>query len=1234
MHKDFYASRITLMIHFFVNPKNTVYGVQTESALAAEDISKLNWLFGNATKLNEETVAGHYVGPRAAMVSPWSTNAVEITQNMDIPGIIRIEEYTPVAADFVDFDQMVSQKFAGLTQNLYTIGIKPEPIKEVADIDAYNKQEGLALSPEEVEYLHHLSVRIGRKLTDSEVFAFSQANSEHCRHKIFNGTFVIDGEAQPTSLFKLIRKTSETHPNEIVSAYSDNVAFIKGPRVTQFAPKSADKPDFYTEKDFDSVISLKAETHNFPTTVEPFAGAATGSGGEIRDRLAGGQGSLPLAGTAIYMTAYSRLLADRPWEDAMDARNWLYQTPMDILIKASNGASDFGNKFGQPLIAGSVLTFEHEEAGRKLGYDKVIMLAGGVGYGKSDQAKKHTPTAGDQLVVLGGENYRIGMGGAAVSSADTGAYGSGIELNAIQRSNPEMQKRAANAIRAFVESDHNPIVSIHDHGAGGHLNCLSELVEATGGHIDLDKLPVGDPTLSAKEIIGNESQERLGLIIGQGDLAQLRTVADRERAPMYTVGEVTDDQRFIFQSTATGEKPLDYALSDFFGSSPKTVMNDRRIARTYTATSYDTAVIPTYLTQLLQLEAVACKDWLTNKVDRCVGGRVAKQQCAGPLQLPLNNVGVMALDYRSAEGVATSVGHSPLTALIDPVAGSRNAIGEALSNLVFAPIKNGLAGVSLSANWMWACNNEGEDARLYDAVKGCSDFAIALGINIPTGKDSLSMKQRYPDGDVIAPGTVIISAGGNCIDINAVVEPVLNKQAGSIYYINLSKDTFKLGGSSFAQLRNSIGAEAPTIRDAASFKAAFNAIQALIGQGLVAAGHDIGSGGLVTTLLELCFADVDLAAHYDLTGLGEADSVKALFNENIAVVLQAADDQAFEQSLANAGVDAVKIGTVKTGDEVIFTNHGDRFAFHVSELRDTWYKTSFLLDRKQTKNGLADVRFANYKVQPLSYRFPEHFTGRKPVITTGKPRPKAAILREKGSNSEREMANAMYLAGFDVKDVHMTDLICGRETLEDIQFIGAVGGFSNSDVLGSAKGWAGAFLYNEKAKAALDNFFARPDTLSIGICNGCQLFMELDLINPDHEIHGKLLHNDSQKHESNFVSVTLQKNHSVMLSSLAGSTLGVWISHGEGKFNLPYAEDRYHIVAKYAYEAYPHHPNGSSFATAILCDDSGRHLVTMPHIERSTFQWNWAHYPAGRRDEVSPWLEAFVNAREWCESQN
>ena len=1223
------------MIHFFVNQSNTVYAVQTQKDLSTEDIAKLNWLFGNANKLDDQTLNDYYVGPRAAMVTPWSTNAVEITQNMGIEGIIRIEEFQAVDAEFHEFDPMISQKYSALTQDMFTINITPEPILDIADIDAYNKSEGLALSPEEVDYLNRLSDKIGRKLTDSEVFAFSQANSEHCRHKIFNGTFVIDGEEQPTSLFKLIKKTSETNPNDIVSAYKDNVAFVKGPRVTQFAPKSGDKPDFYEEKEFDSVISVKAETHNFPTTVEPFSGAATGSGGEIRDRLAGGQGALPLAGTAIYMTAYSRLLADRPWEKGMEERKWLYQTPMDILIKASNGASDFGNKFGQPLITGSVLTFEHEEDGRKLGYDKVIMQAGGIGYGKLDQAKKHQPEVGDKIVILGGENYRIGMGGAAVSSADTGAFGSGIELNAIQRSNPEMQKRAANAIRAFVESDHNPIVSIHDHGAGGHLNCLSELVEDTGGLIDLDKLPVGDPTLSAKEIIGNESQERMGLVIAQEDIQKLKDVADRERAPMYAVGDVTDDHRFTFESATSGDKPMDYALEDFFGSSPKTIMNDKKVERKYADLSYQADQIPAYLNQVLQLEAVASKDWLTNKVDRCVGGRVAKQQCTGPLQLPLNNVGVMALDYKSTEGIATTVGHSPLTALVDPVAGSRNAIAEALSNIVFAPIKNGLSGISLSANWMWACNNEGEDARLYQAVKGCSDFAIALGINIPTGKDSLSMKQKYPNGEnVIAPGTVIISAAGNCTNINKVVEPTLNKKSGSIYYINLSKDSFKLGGSSFAQINNKIGSEVPTVKDANYFKNAFNTIQDLIQEDQIAAGHDIGSGGLVTTLLEMCFADVNLAANYDLSGLNEQDSVKALFNENIAVVLQAKDDAEFEKAMAEAQIDAVKIGQAIEGTSVSFKNNADNFTFDVAETRDTWFKTSFLLDQKQSKNGTAQARFDNYKNQPLQFNFPSHFDGKKPAIDGNKARPKAAIIREKGSNSEREMANAMYLAGFDVKDVHMTDLISGRETLEDIQFIGAVGGFSNSDVLGSAKGWAGAFLYNEKAKTALDKFFARPDTLSVGICNGCQLFMELELINPEHKVHGKMLHNNSQKHESNFVSVKVQENNSIMLSTLAGSTLGVWISHGEGKFNLPESEDQYNIVAKYAYDQYPHNPNGSDFNTAMMCDKTGRHLVTMPHIERSTFQWNWANYPEGRQDEVTPWLEAFVNARQWIENQN
>lgn len=468
-----------------------------------------------------------------------------------------------------------------------------------------------------------------------------------------------------------------------------------------------------------------------------------------------------------------------------------------------------------------------------------------------------------------------------------------------------MQKRAANAIRGLVESDENPIVSIHDHGAGGHLNCLSELVEATGGHIDLDKLPVGDPTLSAKEIIGNESQERMGLVIGEKDLHTLERIAERERSPLYTVGEVTGDHRFTFESKTTGAKPMDFELADMFGSSPKTIMEDSSVIRNYQELEYTTDAIPDYLHQLLQLEAVACKDWLTNKVDRCVGGRVAKQQCAGPLQLPLNNVGVMALDFKGKEGVATSIGHSPVTALIDPVAGSRNAIGEALSNLVWAPLKDGLQSVSLSANWMWACKNEGEDARLYQAVEGCSSFAIDLGINIPTGKDSLSMKQKYPNDQVIAPGTVIISAAGNCSNITKVVEPVLQRNGGNIYYLNLSQDSFKLGGSSFAQILNKLGTQVPTITDAAYFKKAFNLLQDLIKDRKIKAGHDVGSGGLVTTLLELCFSETQLGAYFDLTPLNEKDTVKALFNENIAVVFQA--DSSVEEIFAKQGIEIFAI---------------------------------------------------------------------------------------------------------------------------------------------------------------------------------------------------------------------------------------------------------------------------------------------------------------------------------------
>jgi phosphoribosylformylglycinamidine synthase len=1218
------------MIVFFQDSQGAVYAVDCQYSISAPDVEKLSWLFGDAALINRSEITGEYIGPRASMITPWSTNAVEITQNMGITGIRRIELFFKEEENS-SVDPMLYQRYEGLHQELFTLKINPEPVRLIDDIRAYNMEEGLALSEEEVLFLESVSNKHGRKLTDSEVFGFSQVNSEHCRHKIFNGTYVIDGVRKDKSLFALIKDTFKANPNSVVSAYKDNVTFFRGPDAIQFAPQKGEGPSEYAKITFSSVLSLKAETHNFPTTVEPFNGAATGSGGEIRDRLAGGIGSLPLAGTAVYMTSYPRLSLDRAWEKQIQARKWLYQTPLDILIKASNGASDFGNKFGQPLISGSLLTFEHAEGEEVSGYDKVVMLAGGIGYGKLAHAQKGVPAPGDAIVVLGGDNYRIGMGGAAVSSADTGAFGSGIELNAVQRSNPEMQKRVANAIRAMVESTTNPIVSIHDHGAGGHLNCLSELAEATGAVIHMDKLPAGDPTLSARELIGNESQERMGLVIKAEDLGALRQVADRERAPMYEVGSITGDHALVFSAAPGGTNPISLDMDDLFGSSPRMVIEDNSSVASHSPVQYDVAQFYTYLEEVLQLEAVACKDWLTNKVDRCVGGKVAKQQCCGPLQLPLNNCGVMAIDYDTFQGIATSVGHAPLAALIDPAAGSRNSIAEALTNLVWAPLADGLKGVVLSANWMWPCKNPGEDARLYQAVEACSAFAIQLGINIPTGKDSLSMTQKYTDKVVKAPGTVIISAAAHCADIRKVVEPVFQPGEGSVYYLNLSSVGHALGGSSFAQSRNSIGQECPDVADASTFAAGFAFIQSLVSEGHLAAGHDIGSGGLITTLLEMCFASDNAGAKIHLGQTDETDSVKLLFSENAGVVFQArkGSKQTIEARAYSAGLPVVYIGEV-TGTPVLQLENGeDAFQLDIMHWRDIWFQTSYLLDQRQSGPEKALERFTNYKKQPLRFQFPAHFTGQLPAQPT--KRPVAAIIREKGSNSEREMAHAMHLAGFSVRDVHMTDLINGRETLEDVQFIGAVGGFSNSDVLGSAKGWAGAFKYNKKANDALMRFFERPDTLSVGICNGCQLFIELGLIHRDHAVKPKMHFNDSHKHESGFTSVVIGQNPSVMLSSLSGSTLGVWVSHGEGKFLLPLKKDQYHIVASYGYEGYPANPNGSDYNAAMLCSDDGRHLVMMPHIERSIFHWNWAHYPLDRQDVVSPWLEAFVNARKWLE---
>ena len=1209
------------MILYFQDKFETIFAVDSSTKLNEIDLKKLEWLFV-AKYINLASINSNFIGPKKTMISPWSTNAVEISENMAIKGILRIEKFVPKKSSD-DFDPMLFEDYPILDQNLFKISAIPKPIIEIENISDYNLKEGLALNNEEVNYLNELSNKLGRKLTDSEVFGFSQVNSEHCRHKIFNGKFIIDGIEKESSLFKLIKKTSKENPNEIVSAYKDNVAFVKGPVVEQFAPKHGDKPSYFQTSKFNSVVSLKAETHNFPTTVEPFNGAATGSGGEIRDRLAGGKGSLPLAGTAVYMTSYPRYDEKRKW--TKEERPWLYQTPIDILIKASNGASDFGNKFGQPLISGSVLTFEHFENNKTLGFDKVIMLAGGIGFAKENQSLKDKPNENNVIVVLGGDNYRIGMGGAAVSSTETGKYNSGIELNAVQRSNPEMQKRVANAIRAFVESEENSIVSIHDHGAGGHLNCLSELVEETGGIIDLDQLPVGDKTLSAKEIIGNESQERMGLIIPENKYEKLKTIADREKAPCYKVGKIKNDEKFQIKSKKNNSSPINLSLSDFFGSSPKTIMNDKTITTKFSDKTYSVDFFENYLQNVLSLESVACKDWLTNKVDRCVTGKVAKQQCVGSLQLPLNNCGVMALDYCGKNGVATSIGHAPLPALINPRAGSRLAIGKALTNIIWAPLEKALESVTLSANWMWPCNNPGEDARLYEAVESCSDFAIGLGINIPTGKDSLSMKQKYKDQEVLSPGTVIISAAANCNNISNIIEPVFQTNDQDIYYINLANNNFNIGGSAFSQTLDFIGSSTIDSCDSSYFKKTFNVLQNLIKENLISSGHDISSGGLITTILEMCFSENNLGANIDLNQFKEKDLIRLLFSESLGLVFQGKKE--IEEVLNTNNINFINIGKVTNNSKLELKSNTNNINLDISKYRDIWFKTSYLLDQNQSGKIKAKERFENFKKHPLNFKFPNNFNGK--INHNNLKKVKAAVIREKGSNSEREMAYAMTLAGFEVKDVHMTDLISGRENLDDINFIVAVGGFSNSDVLGSAKGWAGSFLYNEKAKKSLMNFYTRDNTLSLGVCNGCQLFVELGLLHPEHEIKPKMDHNDSNKFECIFTSVEIQKNDSIMFKDLSGSKLGIWSAHGEGKFKLPYKETNYNIIGKYGYSSYPANPNGSDYNTAIISSSNGRHIAMMPHLERSTFPWNWPYYPNNRKDEVSPWIIAFESAKNW-----
>ncbi|MCX7696094.1 MAG: phosphoribosylformylglycinamidine synthase [Bacteroidales bacterium] len=1212
------------MIFFYIHQNNCVIAVDSLVTLDQEEAYKLKWLLGSdkIIRITSENIVGNFLGPHKNMISPWCSNVLSILESIGIKQVRRIEMFRPYDDSF---DPMLEERYDVLDQYIFSVEQKSnEYFEYVEDIVSFNDKHGLALTDDDIQYLKRVSSKIERPLTDAEVFGYAQINSEHCRHKIFNGKFIIDGKEKLFTLFELIKKTVKVNPNLVESAYVDNVAFIKGPEIKIFRPLKGDYPSPYVVENQKIILSLKAETHNFPTTVEPFYGASTGTGGEIRDRMAGGQGSIPLAGTAVYMTSLPS------WHKRKKFR-FPYHLPESILIKASNGASDFANKFGQPLIAGSLYVFDHEENGERIAYDKVIMLAGGVGYALKVKSKKRIPEAGEKVILLGGDNYRIGIGGGSVSSVETGKYHSSIELSAVQRANPEIQKRVFNVIRAIAEDEHNKsITSIHDHGAGGHLNCFVELLEQKGGIIHVDKLPKGDVTLTDVELLVNESQERMGLIIEEKSIDLCQTIARRERAPFYIVGEVNNTHKITFLHD-DGSKPFDLKIKYLLENPPKTVIFDQKTEKNFAEPFFVVDNISEYLEKVIQHEAVACKDWLTNKVDRSVTGKVAVQPTCGPLQLPLNNVGVVALDYESYTGIATAIGHASVAGLIDASAGSRLSVMEALTNIVWAPLKHGLEGISLSANWAWPARQKGEDARLYEAVEALSNFCIELGINVPTGKDSLSMTQKYSDGTIVkAPGTVIVTAMAEVSDIRKTITPVLLPfEDSNLIYVDFSLSPFELGGSVFYQTLNSIGKKCPDVLNSAYVKRVFESIQELILYEKILAGHDVSAGGLITALMEMCFSQNEMGLLVNFSDFDESNLVKILFSEKPAIVIQVTEPKKVINFLMAKRVKFHVLGHVIPQYQLKIVHHEETYLFDLEAWRKKWLYPSYRLDQKQTQTQLAMSRFEMIGKQELKYHFPVNFTGEKPNLTFITRKPRVAVIREEGTNGDREMAYSIYAAGMEVIDVHMTDLIEGREDLKNVQMIVFPGGFSYADVLGSATGWSAGFLFNPRAKESLTRFYERKDTLSLGVCNGCQLMVKLGIFEILDQIHVRMEQNDSGKFESAFVLVDIHPSPSIILKPMENSKLGIWIAHGEGKFIFENPREKLHIPMTYAYDQYPGNPNGSMYQAAAICSSDGRHLAMMPHLERSIFPWQWPYYPDKIGHNITPWFLAFEAARKW-----
>ncbi len=1255
--------------------------VASDSALEDRQLDILRWLlaetfepegFSDQSFLATDGGEVLEVGPRMSFSTAWSTNAVSVCHACGLSTIHRIERSRRFAVPSMTDKQRESFLAAihdRMTECVYPeplssfeVGVEPRPVTTVpvleegrAALEAINAELGLAFDDWDLDYYTELFEEMGRNPTDVECFDIAQSNSEHSRHWFFKGRLILDGKEAPKHLISMIRGPLEANPNNSVIAFNDNSSSIRGSEIPSILPTEPGCPSPLTETDVDQDVIFTAETHNFPSGVAPFPGAETGTGGRIRDVHATGRGSDYTAGTAAYCVGNLRIPGyEQPWEDPDFSYPENLATPLEIEIEASNGASDYGNKFGEPVVQGFTRSFGLRlPSGERREWIKPIMFSGGIGKMDHSHINKGAPEVGMWVVKLGGPAYRIGMGGGAASSMVQGENVAELDFNAVQRGDAEMEQKVNRVIRACCElGADNPIVSIHDQGAGGNCNVLKEIVEPKGARIEVRAFPVGDETLSVLEIWGAEFQENDALLLRPEHRELFERLCAREKVPAAFVGVVTGDGRVIVHDERDGSTPVDLELDRVLGDMPqKSFSFDRSHPELEPVELPENLTARQALERVLRLLSVGSKRFLTTKVDRAVTGLVASQPCAGPLQLTVADVAVVAGSHVTTTGGATAIGEQPVKGLLDPAAMARMSVGESLTNLVWAPVTE-LPDVRCSANWMWAAKLPGEGAALHDAARAMCEMMTTLGIAIDGGKDSISMAALAPDGETVkTPGALVISAYCTCPDITGAVTPDLElPDRGRLLFVDLGGGHNRLGGSALAQVWGQIGDESPDVDDVALLGRAFDSVQTLLAESVVTAGHDRSDGGLVTTLLEMAFAgncgfSVELPA--------AEDAVTYLFAEELGLVLEVDEDD-LDDALAvflENDVPCRAIGHTTADPRVRVTVGGESVLDEdMLVLRGIWEETSFQLDRLQADPGCVGEEqsgLAHRRAPSWGLSFDPAPTA--PAIISRPDKIPVAILREEGSNGDREMAAAFHAAGFEPWDVMMSDLLTGKIELDRFRGLAAVGGFSYADVLDSAKGWAGTIRFNDDLRRQFTRFVSRDDTFSLGVCNGCQLLALLGWVpwrGLADEIQPRFVRNASGRFESRFVTVRIDDSPAVMLDGMAGSTMGIWVQHGEGQALFPdravldrvladdlapvrFADDEGRVT-----ESYPFNPNGSPEGIAAMCSDDGRHLAIMPHPERCFLKWQWGWMPRQWRQdlEASPWLRLFQNARRWCES--